>query len=110
MGSDVGNYDKLFVKWIVNKSSNKSSNKSGNRNDFIRHSLKFYKKASKSDIYLYRNEVEQSLAYGGLFSTLCHEFDFYEAIIFSLLIFKKKDKYFDTFNHSYSEKSSSRAT
>ena len=55
--------------------------------------------------------VQGVVALGGHFARLCQEVDFYESIFFSLLIFKKrKGKYFYTFNHSYSEKSSNRAT
>ena len=53
--------------------------------------------------------VQGVAALGGHFATLCQELDFYDAF-FSLLIFKKKDKYFDTFNHSYSKKSNRRLT
>ena len=47
--------------------------------------------------------VQGVVALGGHFATLCRVLDFYE-------LFKRKGKYFYTFNHSYSEKSSKRAT
>ena len=46
---------------------------------------------------------------GGHFACLCRGFEFYEVKNFFLLFFKKKWKYFYTFNHFYSEKSSKRA-
>ena len=50
----------------------------------------------------------QGVVIGGHFATLCQKVDFYEA--FSLLISKIKGKHFYTFNYSFSEKSSNRAT
>ena len=55
--------------------------------------------------------VQGVVALGGHFATLCQEVDFYEANFFFHYEFsKRKGKYFYTFNHSYSEKSSNRAT
>ena len=45
---------------------------------------------------------------GGHFACLCRGFDFYE-VKKKLYFSKRKWKYFDTFNHNYSEKSSKRA-
>ena len=57
-----------------------------------------------------RASVQGVVALGGNFATLCQEeVDFYETFFFALLIFKRRGKYFYTFNHSYSEKSSNRA-
>ena len=56
----------------------------------------------------YRVSVQGVKSIGGHFACLCRDFDFYEVkknIIFS----KTKGKYFYTFNHFYSEKSSKRA-
>ena len=46
---------------------------------------------------------------GGHFATLCREFDFYEVKKNRYYFSKRKGKYFYTFNHFYSEKSSNRA-
>ena len=51
--------------------------------------------------------VQGVVALGGHFET-CQELDFYESF-FYYQFSKRKDKYFVTFNHSYSEKSSNRA-
>ena len=47
-----------------------------------------------------RISVQGVKSLGGHFACLCREFDFYEV--------KRKGKYFYTFNHFYSEKSSKR--
>ena len=46
---------------------------------------------------------------GGHFACLCHGFDFYEVKRKYHYFSKRKGKYFYTFNHFYSEKSSKRA-
>ena len=46
---------------------------------------------------------------GGHFACLCRGFDFYEVKKKKMYFSKRKWKYFDTFNHNYSEKSSKRA-
>ena len=50
-----------------------------------------------------RVSVQGVVPLGGHFACLCREFDFYEAKK------KRKGKYFYTFNHFYSEKSSKKA-
>ena len=54
--------------------------------------------------------VQGVVAHGCHFATLCREVDFIEAILLFVINFHRKGKYFYTFNHSYSEKSSNRAT
>ena len=46
-----------------------------------------------------RVSVQGDKSLGGHFACLCQGFDFYK-------VKKRKGKYFDTFNHFYSEKSS----
>ena len=53
-----------------------------------------------------RDSVQGVVSLGGHFATLCREFDFYEEKIYYFS--KRKGKYFYTFNHFYSEKSSKR--
>ena len=62
-------------------------------------------------IVLIRVSVQGVKSLGGHFACLCRGFEFYEVkeIIFLLLFFKRKWKYFYTFYHFYSEKSSKRA-
>ena len=57
-----------------------------------------------------RFSVQGVVTLDGHFETLCQEVHFYEAIFFHYEFSKRKGKYFYTFNHSYSEKSSNRAT
>ena len=56
--------------------------------------------------------VQGVVAFGGHFATLCRDLDFYEAkhFFFHYQFSKRKGKYFYTFNHSYSENFSNRAT
>ena len=54
-----------------------------------------------------RVSVQGSL--GGHFACLCRGFEFYEVIFFCYYFSKRKWKYFYTFNHFYSKKSSKRA-
>jgi hypothetical protein len=56
-----------------------------------------------------RVSVQGVESLGGHFSKLCLEFDFYEVKKNHYYFSKRKDKYFYTFNHFYSEKSSKRA-
>jgi len=57
-----------------------------------------------------RVSVQGVESLGGHFATLCREFDFYEVKKRKYYYFsKRKGKYFYTFNHFYSEKSSKRA-
>ena len=56
-----------------------------------------------------RVSVQGLKSLGGHFACLCRGFDFYERIFFSDYFSKRKGKYFYTFNHFYSEKSSKRA-
>ena len=56
-----------------------------------------------------RVSVQEVVSLGGHFATLWREFDFYEVKKILLLFSKRKWKYFYTFNHFYSEKSSKRA-
>ena len=57
-----------------------------------------------------RASVQGVKSLGGHFACLCREFDFYELKkIFHYYFSKRKGKYFYTFNHFYSEKSSKRA-
>ena len=59
----------------------------------------------------FKVSVQGVVALGSHFATLCRKLDFYEANFFLNYKFSKgKGKYFYTFNHSYSEKSSNRAT
>ena len=60
--------------------------------------------------YTNSNTIVMSILLGGHFATLCLEFDFYEVKGKKYCYFsKRKSKYFYTFNHFYSEKSSKRA-
>jgi hypothetical protein len=54
----------------------------------------------------FKGSVQGVVALGSHFATLCQEVNFYEAFF----IVTNFQKYFYTFNHSYSEKSSNRAT
>jgi hypothetical protein len=54
--------------------------------------------------------VQGVIALGGHFATLCWELDFSEAFFFIIDFKKEKANTFYILNHSYSEKSSSRAT
>ena len=56
-----------------------------------------------------RVSVQGVESLGGHFATLCREFDFYEVKKNYYYFSKRKRKYFYTFNHFYSEKSSKRA-
>ena len=58
-----------------------------------------------------RVSVQGVKSLGGHFACLCRGFEFYEVkkIIFSYYFSKRKWKYFYTFYHFYSEKSSKRA-
>ena len=58
----------------------------------------------------FKISVQGVVALGSHFATLCRKVDFYEAFFFHYWFSKRKGKYFDTFNHSYSKKSSNRAT
>jgi hypothetical protein len=59
---------------------------------------------------LARVSVQGVKSLGGHFACLCQEFDFYEVNKKIYYYFsKRKGKYFYTFNHFYSEKSSKRA-
>ena len=55
-----------------------------------------------------RVSVQGVESLGGHFATSCQEFDFYEVKKYYYFS-KRKEKYFYTFNHFYSEKSSKRA-
>ena len=52
-----------------------------------------------------RVSVQGVKSFGGHFACLCREFDFYEVKKICYYISKRKEKYFCTFNHFYSEKS-----
>ena len=56
-----------------------------------------------------RVSVQGVVSLGGHFATLCWVFDFYEVKEKYYDFSKRKVKYFGTFNHFYSEKSSKRA-
>ena len=57
-----------------------------------------------------RVSVQGVKSLGGHFACLCRLFDFYEVKKKKMLLFsKRKGKYFYTFNHFYSEKSSKNA-
>ena len=56
-----------------------------------------------------RVSVQGVVSLGGHFASLCREFDFYEVKKIYHYFSKRKGKYFYTFNHFYSEKSSKRA-
>ena len=58
-----------------------------------------------------RVSVQGVKSLGGHFACLCRGFEFYEVkkIFFCYYFSKRKWKYFYTFNHFYSEKSSKRA-
>ena len=57
-----------------------------------------------------RVSVQGVTSHGGHFACLCQGFEFYEVKkIFCYYFSKRKWKYFYTFNHFYSEKSSKRA-
>ena len=63
-----------------------------------------------SNCFGLRVTVQGVVSLGGHFATLCREFDFYEVKKNIITYFsKRKGKYFYTFNHFYSEKSSKRA-
>ena len=53
----------------------------------------------------YRVSVQEAKSLGGHFACLCRRFDFYE-VKKTYYFSKRKGKYFYTFNHFYSEKSS----
>ncbi len=66
--------------------------------------------------FFYISEIEHGRSVqgvkslGGHFACLCRGFEFYEVNFFFCYYFsKRKWKYFYTFNHFYSEKSSKRA-
>ena len=70
----------------------------------------------KQNIFLYlfgktRVSVQGVKSLGGNFACLCRGFEFYEVKknFFCYYFSKRKWKYFYTFNHFYSEKSSKRA-
>ena len=56
-----------------------------------------------------RVSVQGIKSLGGHFACLCQEFDFYEVKKILFFFSKRKGKYFYTFDHFYSEKSSKRA-
>ena len=56
-----------------------------------------------------RDSVQGVKSLGGHFASLCRGFDFYEVKKKYYYFLKRKGKYFYTFNHFYSEKSSKRA-
>ena len=56
-----------------------------------------------------RVSVQGVKSLGGHFACLCRGFEFYEVKKFCYYFSKRKWKYFYTFNHFYSEKSSKRA-
>ena len=56
-----------------------------------------------------RVSVQRVKSLGGHFACLCRRFEFYEVNFFFYYFSKRKRKYFYTFNHFYSEKSSKRA-
>ena len=56
-----------------------------------------------------RVSVQGVKSLGGHFACLCRGFDFYEVKKNIIIFQKRKGKYFNTFNHFYSEKSSKRA-
>ena len=64
----------------------------------------------KSPIFI-RVSVQGVKSLGGHFACLCRGFDFYEVKKIKICYYfsKRKGKYFYTFNHFYSEKSSKRA-
>ena len=55
------------------------------------------------------NSVQGVESLGGHFEILCQGFDFYEVKKEYCYFSKRKGKYFYTFNHFYSEKSSKRS-
>ena len=56
-----------------------------------------------------RVSVQGFKSFGGHFACLCQGFNFYEVKKLCCYFSKRKGKYFYTFNHFYSEKSSKRA-
>ena len=66
-----------------------------------------YKNSEKS--FGSRVSVQGVVSLGGHFATLCRELDFYEVKKMYYYYSKRKGKYFYTFNHFYSKKSSKRA-
>ncbi len=56
-----------------------------------------------------RVSVQGVKSLGGHFACLCREFEIYEVKKIYYYFSKRKGKYFYTFNHFYSEKSSKRA-
>ena len=61
------------------------------------------------EFMLHRVSVQGVKSLGGHFTCLCRGFQFYEVKIFFVIISKRQWKYFYTFYHFYSEKSSKRA-
>ena len=57
----------------------------------------------------FRVSVQGVKSLGGHFACLCRGFEFYEVKKKCYYFSKRKRKYFYTFNHFYSEKSSKRA-
>ena len=73
--------------------------------DFFFNLVPFSKECMKSKVC-----VQGVVALGGHFATLCREVYFHEVFFFRYYFSEGKGQYFNTFNHSYSEKSSNRAT
>ena len=67
---------------------------------------------SKAKLWFFiktRVSVQGVKSLGGHYACLCRGLEFYEVIFFYYYFSKRKCKYFYTFNHFYSEKSSKRA-
>ena len=86
---------------------------------FFENSKRKKNQVSKTKTYLnkfstnlalpFRVSVQGVKSLGGHFACLCRGFDFYEVKKKYYYFKKRKGKYFYTFNHFYSEKSSKRA-
>jgi hypothetical protein len=69
--------------------------------------LSFERVAGSYHITCFKDSVQGVVALGRHMAKLCQELDFYEAFFFIINFQNEKA---NTFNHSYSEKSSNRAT